>query len=99
MVLQPAKYTIMFAKMNAAGQSTVAAGRRYGRGRPGSCFRSPARDSGAIAYMSTVAEVTRPTSPAQLGKGRNVRRPMTKQMRIEINGTPRLLMRLIPLGK
>src|ERR1035438_2683793 len=98
-VLNPAKYTMQFAQMNASGQSTPAAGSRYDRGRSGSCLRSPARDSGAIAYMITVAEVTSPTSPAQLGKGRKVSMPTTKAMQIETNGTPRRLILLITFGK
>jgi hypothetical protein len=39
-----------------------------------------------------VAEVTSVTSPAQLGKGRNINKPITKQNTIEIIGTPRALI-------
>src|ERR1039457_2589939 len=98
-VLNPAKYTMQFAQMNASGQSTPAAGSRDDRGRSGSCLRSTARDSAAIAYMITVAEVTSPTRPAKLGKGRNVSMPTTKAMQMETNGAPRLLTLLMIRGK
>ena len=49
--------------------------------------------------MITVAEVTSPTRPAQLGKGRKTSRPTTKAMQMETNGTPRLLIRLMIRGK
>src|SRR5580658_1849855 len=92
MLLQPAKYTMQLAKTNDSGQSTLANGSLYALGRSGSFFRRPASDSGAIAYISTVAEVTRATSATQLGNGKNVSIPMTKQIAIDQIGTPRLLM-------
>src|ERR1022692_2038860 len=98
-LLQPVKYTMQLAKTNASGQSTPAAGRRYALGRSGSLRRRPASESGAIAYIRTVAEVTRATNPAQLGNGKKVSMPMTKQMMIEVSGTPCLLILLIARGK
>ena len=47
----------------------------------------------------TVADVTRPTRPDQLGNGRKVSMPMTKQMPIDTIGTPRRSIRLMPRGK
>ena len=52
-----------------------------------------------MPYMMTVAEVTRPTRPLQLGKGRNTSRPTTKAMPMEISGTPLALIRLMIAGK
>ena len=57
---------------------TSAAGSRYGRSASGSaCGRRP-RDSGAPAYISTLALVIRPTSDCQLGNGRKQMQPATK---------------------
>src|ERR1700694_1567869 len=81
------------AHTNDSGARILAAGSRYGRGRSGSLRRSAASDTGPIAYISTVAEVTRLTIPAQLGNGRNTSIPTTKPKISEVNGTPRLSTR------
>src|SRR5436305_2581586 len=78
------------AHTNDSGARTFAAGSRYGRGRSGSERRRAASDTGAIAYISTVAVVTSPTMPAQLGKGRKTSIPITQQKISDTNGTPRL---------
>jgi hypothetical protein len=85
--------------MKASGLSSQAAGNLYPRGRSGSCFRRPARASGAIAYIRTVADVIRPTRPNQSGNGRNVSMPITKQTPIDTSGTPRALILLMIFGK
>ena len=59
---------------------------------PGQRQTAAGRNVAAMAYMSTVAEVTSPTRPAQLGNGRNISRPITKQKTIDTIGTPRLLI-------
>ena len=79
-----------FAHTNDSGAKKPAAGNLYGRGRSGSLRRSAASDGGAIAYISTVAAVTRPTMPAQLGNGRKTSIPITQQKISDANGTPRL---------
>src|SRR3954447_19602382 len=89
---------IRLAETKAIGASTCGAGRRYGRGRSGSRSRSAVSEIGAKAYMIAVAEVTRPTSDCQLGKGRNAISPTTKAMRIERIGTPFLLTLATGLG-
>src|ERR1035438_4222738 len=63
------------ATMNATGLSTAAPGTRYGRCRSGTCPRNAPIDSGAPAYISTDAPVTRPTSECQLGNGSRKTRP------------------------
>src|SRR5215469_803632 len=98
-VLYPEKYTNMLAAMKAIGHSSHAAGSRKTRGRSGSRLRSAASVTGANEYMMTVAEVTRPTRPDQLGNGRNTSTPMTKQMPIDTSGTPRRSILLIAEGK
>ena len=40
-----------------------------------------------------------PTRPPQLGKGRKTSMPTTKEMQMDTNGTPRLLIRLMAGGK
>ena len=42
---------------------------RYGRFASGTCPRKAPRDSGAPAYISTLAPVMMPTSERQLGNG------------------------------
>ena len=74
--------------MNASGASTAAAGIRYGRGASGTWPRNAPSDSGAPAYISTLAEVTRPTRECQLGNGSRNSRPNRNAM-IRLNqGTP-----------
>src|ERR1700733_1599696 len=87
------------AKMNASGARTVAPGIRYGRGASGTCLRKALRASGAPAYISTDAEVTRPTSDFQLGNGSRNSRP-SKNARIRLNhGTPFLSVQRNGVGK
>src|SRR5713101_6035534 len=81
---------IRLAMVNAGGAITAAPGIRYGRDASGTCLRNAPRDSGAPAYISTEAEVTRPTSECQLGKGSRKSRP-NRNARIRLtHGTPRL---------
>src|SRR5215470_14193371 len=81
---------IRLAITNASGASTAAPGTRYGRSASGTCLRSAPRDSGAPAYISTLADVTSPTRELQLGNGSRNTRPNTNE-RIRLNhGMPRL---------
>src|SRR6266566_520966 len=89
---------IRFAKTKASGESTPAAGSRYGRGRSGSRRRNAVSETGAKAYMMAVADVTMLTSARQLGNGRNDNSPMTKATRIDHNGTPRRVSLLSAVG-
>src|SRR5216683_26404 len=81
---------IRLAMMNASGAITVAPGIRYGRDASGTCPRNAPRDSGAPAYISTEAEVTRPTSECQLGNGSRKNSPATNARIRLTQGTPRL---------
>src|SRR5258708_969031 len=65
------------AMTNATGASTAAPGMRYGRVVSGTWSRNAARDSGAPAYISTLAPVMRPTSERQLGNGSRKNSPNT----------------------
>src|SRR6266567_1985834 len=81
---------IRLATTNESGPSTVNPGIRYGLFASGTCLRKDARASGAPAYISTLAEVTKPTSSCQLGNGRKTTRPMTNEKIRPNHGTPRL---------
>ena len=59
----------------APASSTPAAGIRYGRDASGTWPRKAPRESGAPAYISTLAPVIRPTSECQLGNGSRKSRP------------------------
>src|SRR5260370_30284031 len=74
--------------MNAAGASTAAAGKRYGRFASGTCPRNAARASGAPAYISTLAPVIRPTSECQLGNGSRKSSPNKNAKISPTHGTP-----------
>jgi hypothetical protein len=67
-------------------------GSRNGRGSSGHCSRSAASTSGPEAKDSTVAEVMKPTSCCQLGKGRKTIRPTTKVTSRLTIGTPRFVV-------
>jgi hypothetical protein len=53
---------------------------------------------GANPYMITVADVTSPTRPCQLGKGRKQIRPTTNARITDVHGTPREEILLTPFG-
>jgi hypothetical protein len=74
--------------MKATGASTVAPGIRYGRSASGTWRRKAPMDSGAPAYISTLAPVIRPTSECQLGKGSRKNSPMMKAQKSPIHGMP-----------
>src|SRR5690242_12995893 len=84
------KYTIISATTKDSGERIPAAGSRKGRSRPGSRSRRAANVTGAEAYISTVAEVTKPTSDCQPGNGRKNTHPATHASAMETQGTPRL---------
>src|SRR5262249_36193064 len=69
---------IRLAMMKATGAITGAAGSLYGRFASGNSPRSAPSDSGAPAYISTLAEVTSPTKALQLGNGSRNTRPARK---------------------
>src|SRR5919202_4984490 len=79
--------------MKASGERISAAGSRYGRSAFGRRLRNTPRDSGAPAYISTLALVIRPTSDCQLGKGRKQMHPTTKEVITPTHGTLRVLSR------
>src|SRR3954465_10671254 len=81
------------ATTNASGEITEAAGSRQGRSAFGSRRRKTPSDSGAPAYMSTLALVIRPTSDCQLGNGRKQMHPTTNAVITPTHGTLRLLSR------
>src|SRR5262252_4319627 len=80
---------IRLEMMNATGAITEAPGIRYGRSASGTVLRNAPRDSGAPAYISTLAEVTRPTSECQLGNGSRKNSPATNARSRLTHGTPR----------
>ena len=73
--------------MNEAGAQNQPARRRNGRRQSGFWWRRAPRASGAPAYMSTVAEVMKPTSFCQPGKGRNSSSPIRKAKMSPKKGT------------
>src|ERR1700755_3205142 len=77
---------------NPRGASTSAAGSTYGRSALGSRRRNAPSDSGAPAYISTLALVIRPTSDCQLGNGRKQMQPVMKAAIRPTHGTWRLLV-------
>ena len=79
--------------MNATGPRTTAPGILYGRSASGTVLRSALIDSGAPAYMSTLAPVTRETSECQLGNGSRNTSPNRKAKIRLTHGTPAALVR------
>ena len=61
-------------------------------------MRSATSVMGANPYMITVADVTSPTRPCQLGNGRKQISPTTNASITEVHGTPRAEILLMPLG-
>src|ERR1700733_8116740 len=90
---------IRLATMNASGEITTALGSRNGRSAPGRFRRRAPMESGAPAYMSTLAEVTRPTSECQLGNGKVKTRPAMNATIMPNHGTPRRSTAPKMLGK
>src|SRR4051794_221526 len=88
-VVQPDQRINRLATMNATGASRPPAGARYGRTASGSRLRKTPKESGAPAYISTLALVIKPTSDFQLGNGRKQMQPMTKATISPNHGTPR----------
>src|SRR4051794_26163891 len=91
-VSQVAHRMIRLETTNASGHRNSAAGSRYGRSASGSRRRKTPRDSGAPAYMSTLALVIRPTNDCQLGNGRKQMQPATNAAIRPTHGTPRSLV-------
>src|SRR3982751_3300823 len=83
----------------AVGARMPAAGMRYGRSALGRRLRSTPRESGAPAYIKTLALVISPTRDCQLGNGRKQMQPTTKEVITPIHGTLRPLSRSYQLGK
>src|SRR3954453_16245184 len=98
-VFQPDHRMISPETMNASGERTAAAGRRYGRTASGSRRRKTPRASGAPAYIRTVALVISPTRDCQLGKGRKQMQPTMNDVITPTHGTLRPLSRSYQLGK
>src|SRR3954469_18386500 len=74
---------------NPNGAMNSAAGNRYGRSASGRRRRKAPRDSGAPAYISTLALVISPTSDCQLGNGRKQMQPATNAVMRPTHGTAR----------
>src|SRR5260370_17836014 len=86
------------ATTNAAGASTMAHGMRYGRFASGTCPRKAPRESGAPAYISTLAPVIRPTSECHLGNGSRKSSPNKNAKITPTHGTPLALHLLQTFG-
>src|SRR6478672_2088276 len=91
-VSQPDHRMIRLATQNANGDSTPAQGSRYGRSASGRRRRKTTSDSGAPAYIRTLALVIRPTSACQLGNGRKQMHPVTNAAMRPTQGTARWLV-------
>src|SRR6516165_6241905 len=76
------------AMANESGAITWAYGIRYGRTASGTWLRNAPRDSGAPAYISTLAPVIRPTSECQLGNGSRKSRPIRNAPISPTHGMP-----------
>src|SRR4051794_8720677 len=76
---------------NPNGAMNPAAGNWYGRSASGRRLRKAPSESGAPAYISTLALVIRPTRDCQLGKGKKQMHPVTKAAISPTQGTPRSL--------
>src|SRR3954468_1224850 len=85
--------------VNPNGAMKPAAGSRYGRSASGSLLRKAPSDSGAPAYISTLALVISPTSDCQLGNGRKQMQPVTNEVMTPAHGTQRALSRSYACGK
>src|SRR4051794_40285250 len=98
-VVHPDHRMSKFATMNARGAITPADGKRYGRSASGSRLRYTASDSGAPAYINTLALVIKPTSDCQLGNGRKQMQPTTNEVMRPNHGTRRFVVRSKTSGK
>src|SRR6476619_5569403 len=98
-VVHPDHRMIRPETTNASGESTWAAGSRYGRSAFGSRRRKTPSDSGAPAYISTLALVIRPTSDCQLGNGRKQMQPTMNEVITPAHGTARAFSRSYHSGK
>src|SRR3954447_7349131 len=98
-VVHPDHRMIRPETMNASGDSTPPPGSRYGRSAFGRRRRKTPNDSGAPAYISTLALVIRPTSDCQLGNGRKRMHPTTNEVITPAQGTLRLFSRSYHCGK
>src|SRR5262252_10531885 len=87
------------AMMNDSGANTLPHGTAYGRFASGTCRRKAPRESGAPAYIITLARVIRVTSECQLGNGSRKNRPTTNANRTPTQGTPLALVRAKIVGK
>ena len=76
---------------NEAGASTWYHGSRYGRDASGTWLRNAPRDSGAPAYISTLAPTMMPTSECQLGNGSRKSSPNRNAPISPTHGMPLLL--------
>src|SRR6266702_2503952 len=98
-VAQPDQKMIRFATTKASGESTEAPASRNGRSHSGSLLRKTPNASGAPAYISTLAEVMKPTRVCQLGNGRKQMQPITYAVIRPTHGTPPPLSEASCLGQ
>src|SRR5437588_4522373 len=97
-VVHPDHRMSRFATTKASGASTEPAGARHGRSASGRRRRKTTNESGAPAYMSTLALVISPTSDFQLGNGRKQTQPTTNAVMRPNQGTPRAFVRSYAVG-
>src|SRR5262245_22672758 len=98
-VVQPVHKMIRLATTKASGARSSPAGSRNGRSAYGIRRRSAPNESGAPAYIKTLALVIRPTRDCQLGNGRKQMQPTTNDVMTPSQGTPALLVRSKATGK
>src|SRR6478735_9535548 len=84
---------------NPNGAMKPAAGTLYGRSAYGMRLRNAPSESGAPAYISTLALVISPTSDCQLGNGKKQMHPVTKAAISPTHGTARAFRRSYHCGK
>src|SRR3954467_196539 len=96
---QPVHRMMRLETTNAAGEITEAAGSRQGRSAFGNRRRKTPSDSGAPAYISTLALVIRPTSDCQLGNGRKQMQPTMNDVITPTQGPRASLSRSNHTGK
>src|SRR5215467_4269918 len=76
------------AMQNDSGANTLPHGTAYGRFASGTCRRKAPRESGAPAYIITLARVIRVTSECQLGNGSRKTSPTMNAKMTPTHGTP-----------
>src|SRR2546429_9630875 len=97
-VVQPDQRMSRFATTKATGASTEPAGAREGRSASGRRRLKTPKESGAPAYISTLALVINPPSERQLRNGRKQMQSTMKAVMSPNQGTPRGVVRSYAVG-